>query len=761
MNHPPAILTVKTWSDEGPSPSDPLTRRTQSDPHKLCFASGCGSYRARVDVPGDGTLVMNFACPRPFRLSVNSVLVSDQPLFWRSFQRQIVGAVALPVKRGELELLVEVGDRPRHPEPIDRDCPSRNRDAVMRDVLAKMPDGLDLRISLHDGPAPAVSARFEPFQFRQDGIVYQHVLLRDLQSRFSPPTQDIAHPGEARRTSLILHSSVLPRTAMEITDDKDRSAGLVRFAVPVAEPQDFPAPLRKIGVDPRPEPAVEIARWLDLRIDSPVGGVTIAMPGYETLGRNAPRKQYRELAWPKPEEFLAGVPLVVLPASMSRYGKLYRAAWEMFLQLLRFPKKESGVVNSYISTGAQFGLYQFVWDSSFTTMAASYGWRTLPVYAQLDNLYSRQFDGGYIHREHNWDTGMPEMFEPDFSPNPPIMTLAEWQAAKLNGNLMRLREAYPALKANHQWIYHNRRLPDGTFWTTGLANGLDNSPSLGDGYPDLSAQMAHEAEVLAGIAQLIGNDEDAQRFHRERQEIGDAVNRVLWSDSMRIYSTSLPGGGHNPNKVVTAFWPLWAGIVPSDRVEVLAGHLLDPKSFWRHHPIPSLAADSPHFKPDGNYWLGSTWAPTNYAAIKGFDRSGRHDLAVKTTLRHLDCMSDVLESTGQIWENYCSERSDRGNWSGSPYCWSALGPISLLLEVIIGLEPDALANQVAWTLPDVDNIGVRNYAFGANTLSLIQRITDGKRQLQIRAELPFALDVITGGQRRSFACPAGESTLSA
>ena len=230
---------------------------------------------------------------------------------------------------------------------------------------------------------------------------------------------------------------------------------------------------------------------------------------------------------------------------------------------------------------------------------------------------------------------------------------------------------------------------------------------------------------------------------------------------MQIYSTSLPGGGHNPNKVVTAFWPLWAGIVPPDRVEALAGHLLDPKSFWRHHPIPSLAADSPRFRPDGDYWLGSTWAPTNYAAIKGFDRSGRHDLALKTTLRHLDCMSDVLESTGEIWENYCSERSERGNWSGTPYCWSALGPISLLLEVVIGLEPDALANRVVWTPPNVDNIGVRDYPLGANVLSLIQRITDGQRQLQVRAELPFTLDVIVGGCRQSFACPAGESAWSA
>ena len=102
--------------------------------------------------------------------------------------------------------------------------------------------------------------------------------------------------------------------------------------------------------------------------------------------------------------------------------------------------------------------------------------------------------------------------------------------------------------------------------------------------------------------------------------------------------------------------------------------------------MPDGAADSPHFVPAGDYWLGSTWAPTNYAAIKGFARAGRLDVAREAALRHIECMHEVLESTGCIWENYCSERSAPGSWSGPDYCWSSLGPIALLLEVVLGLE---------------------------------------------------------------------------
>jgi len=58
------------------------------------------------------------------------------------------------------------------------------------------------------------------------------------------------------------------------------------------------------------------------------------------------------------------------------------------------------------------------------TEAYAYGWRDWPCTATLDMLYSRQFDGGYLHREYESRTGLPILFEPDFSPNPPLPAVA-------------------------------------------------------------------------------------------------------------------------------------------------------------------------------------------------------------------------------------------------------------------------------------------------------------------------------------------------
>jgi len=167
--------------------------------------------------------------------------------------------------------------------------------------------------------------------------------------------------------------------------------------------------------------------------------------------------------------------------------------------------------------------------------------------------------------------------------------------------------------------------------------------------------------------------------------------------------------------------------------------------------LPSLAADSPHFVPGGKYWLGSTWSPTNYAAIKGFDRAGRHDLAVEATIRHLDCVTDVLTSTGKLWENYCSEESKPGSQSASDYCWSALGPIALLLEVLLGFEVDALHSTLRWNPPAGQVAGINKLALGPATVSLIQRAS----MIEVETDRAFTLEV----NGRRFDCPPGRSSF--
>jgi hypothetical protein len=339
----------------------------------------------------------------------------------------------------------------------------------------------------------------------------------------------------------------------------------------------------------------------------------------------------------------------------------------------------------------------------------------------------------------------------------PILSVAEWAMASITGDRERLRHVYPLLVDYHRWLENNRQLPDGTYWTTGLANGLDNSPSLGDGYPCLTAQMAHDAETLGKIAEAIGESDDAAHWREQVQMIKEALNTHLWDEEAGFYLTTLPDGGFNPNKVVTGFWPLWAGIVPEERVERLAGHLKDPASFWRHHPIPSLAADSPHFVPEGQYWLGSAWAPTNFAVIKGFDRAGRHELAEEAAIRHLQCMWEIFRETGFIWENYSSESSRRGSWSMKDYSWSALGPIALLIEVVLGIQVDAMRETIVWSPPKNRRCGIDALPVGKATASILQLAERGKWYMEVRTDHPVWVEIRRNGASKTVRCETGFS----
>jgi len=758
-----AVVTapvVTFWSHGGMTRGDARLREGQAEPGAMRFEAEGRFYAGTLQVPAEGSLVLELVSPRPLRLWVNGAPVLDESLFWRFYEREVRAAVIVPCLAGEASLLVEVGPRSGWPAEMDESCPSRNREKVRAALLERHPDGLQLQARVQPEPAPAVSLRFLPSQFRRDGVTWQLVMARPIPGfPTQPPANGNWSSVETSEDPCFLSSSVLPGHALEATTDEERRHGVRRYYLPVANPQDAPAPLRAPGdAETRVEPSIEIARTVALLVEGAAGHVVLQMPAFESLGANAPQREFRALDWPSYADAKPQLPEPILPERLAWIHPLYDAAWQMLYLLVRHPKPESGLPNAYIGTASRnFFDHQFVWDSSFTAMCTAYGWRALPAYATLDMLYSRQFDGGYIHREHDVRDGVPAACEPDFSPNPPIMSLAEWAIVNLTGNTLRLAKVYPALKDIHTWLRGNRRLPDGTYWTTGLANGLDNSPSLGDGYPDLTAQMAQDAEVLGLMAQALGLEEEAAAWEEERQAIATAMNAKLWSESLQIFSTSLPEGGHNPNKVVTAFWPLWTGLVPAERVEALAAHLKDPASFWRHHPIPSLAADSPVFAPDGDYWRGSTWAPTNYAAIKGFQRAGRLDLARETALRHLQCMAEVWRDTGHIWENYCSERSARGNWSGPDYCWSALGPIALLYEVIIGLQPDALHNTLRWTLPDEETIGVRHLALGPATIALCCHKTDHGRRIDIETDRRFTLEIAHGDGWMSKECPPGRS----
>jgi len=729
--------TISGWSSAGASASSAeLDEVAMPGDGALALPVGGDATfrRMRIECTRAGTLIVSMDCPRPIQCWIGGQRVMDEKLNWRDPQRIVQAVLIVPAKAGSMQLTIQVGPRSRHPQSINADCPSRNRAAVLERIAAELPDLLSVSIAVASDPVPACSLRYSPVQFRQGGIAYQQIIMTmigDVTAAVRPAVATDAGEG------------------VEIGQGAGPSHGIHQLFVPLVH-GDFP-PLRQAGdPEPRAEPASRIARILPLSIAGPAGRLITTMPAFEGHGRNAPQREFRQLTWPSVEDLLAAAPEPVLPDQYVGFLRLYRKSWELVHDLVRASMPETGLPNGYVGTARKgFMNMVFMWDSCFTAMGYCYAWRAMPYTATVDLLYSFQQDGGYISRETDVHTGMPLLYEPDFSPNPPMPAVTELSFARLTGDIERLRKVYPVLVDFHRWLQVNRRLPDGTFWTTGLANGLDNSPSLGDGYPDLTAQMAHAADCLSTIAEAIGKSDDAEMWKRDCAATAKACNDVLWSEPDHFYLTSLAGGGHNPNKVVTGFWPLWAGIVPADRIAALARQVKDTATFWRVHPVPSLSADSPQYKSAGNYWLGSTWAPTYTAVIKGFQRSGRLDIARELTIRHLQAMLTVFDATGKLWENYCPDKEERGNRSTQDYSWTISGPIRLLIETLIGIEPDALHRRIRWTpIPHV-TIGIKRLSFADATISLVQTANGDRDSVAVATDRPFTLELYTASHLNS------------
>ena len=708
-----------------------------------------------------GLLTIRCESTRPLKLWIGRHLVfEDQPQRNRTYIfRRMMLAATVPLEAGAHEVRIAAGEPSRHISWVDEHCAAPRREDVLATVARHLPDGITLDCSFVErAQGPAVTLRFEPGQFREKGIWWQDVRARRLPGfdPFPTPWKDwdevVPKPAPSLSTPLGEGRIVEGMTG--------RPADELRIYVPVWSGD--PPPARDPGPDPRGESIRAVVGEVPLTVHTPEGAVSVSLPVFEILGRRTPVREHREIAPPASDAVLATAPRPVLPASRRGWMELYDGALRMLCRLWQPRPPESGLPGGYVRTAeGTFEDKQFVWDSCFTVLATAYLHRAFPVRASLDSLYARQDDGGMIEREHDTRDNTLLTFEPGFGLNPPLFSQAEWAVARLDGDPERLQAVRPVLEAHFDWIWHNRRLPDGTFWTTGLANGLDNSPGQGAGYPCLTAQMAHFAEHLVCFAEIGKDAEAVELYSGRRRMIREALETRLWDPVQRIFAATLPGGGHNPHKIITGFWPLWAGCGTPGQIRALREHLEDPAAFNRPHPVPTLAADSPLYRPGGDYWRGSVWSPTNVATLLGFWRAGQHDVARAFAARHLDALLKVFRETdGNLWENYAPEAITPGSWSQKNYAWTAASPVTLLLEVLLGLEPDAMANSLTWTLPEESGTGVENYPLGPATICLqlrectVEVSTDAPFTLVLRAQNSpadgpprFRIDVSPGSHR--------------
>lgn len=125
------------------------------------------------------------------------------------------------------------------------------------------------------------------------------------------------------------------------------------------------------------------------------------------------------------------------------------------------------------------------------------------------------------------------------------------------------------------------------------------------------------------------------------------------------------------------------------------------------------ARPAPAYRADGGYWLGAIWPSTQYMVLRGLGRAGRDDLAHAIACNHVANVTKVFEQTGTLWENYAPESAAAGNPARRDFVgWAGIGPITVLLENVLGIRPAANGRGLIWDIRLLEGHGVRRYPLG-------------------------------------------------
>ena len=477
----------------------------------------------------------------------------------------------------------------------------------------------------------------------------------------------------------------------------------------------------------------------------------------------------------------------------------YDYALSVLFTNMHSPREGSGFVSNFVD--AAFNADIFLWDTVFMTLFCNLLHPYVPGICSLDNFYCKQLDDGEIPRELVRETGedfalwvnrfdsplysyfhnhygfrrlkeltnLPyeDMYRPNMGRiieknpyltldnlNHPLLAFAEWESYCHTGDVSRLSLVVAPLIRYYEALHYHLRHQNGLYVTDWAS--MDNSPRnkhLGLAV-DTSSEMVLFAGVLLEILAVLAENgypvEEhnlwQQRLAQDKAALIDAINRYLWNEKDGFYYDLTFGEQQTGIKTVAGFFPLLAGVCSPEQAKRLAAWLQDPATFCRPHRVPCLAADDEHYQPQGGYWRGSVWAPTNAIVTTGLEKQGYHTLAKEIARNHLEAVSEVFRQTGTIWENYAADEISSGDADNKAFVgWSGLGPIYYFLRYGVGLWVDHTTGTLCWELDDTllkqGSVGCKRYWFRGKTADFSARLEQGRVRIEIMTQDTFALRI--------------------
>lgn len=413
----------------------------------------------------------------------------------------------------------------------------------------------------------------------------------------------------------------------------------------------------------------------------------------------------------------------------------------------------------------------WIWDSSFMVMFSKYAPKAFPGKETLLNCYMPIHDHVktplHIHLRDNppifaWVEHDNYLFTGDSAQIDLVLRRKQYLQKHYDffntvpkGNIDTI--ASPAYSyIERDVVRDNDGNIIGYTWS-GNASGMDNcvrGRDAGGGgnvlWVDAIAQQALSALSIARLCRLTGENGEAARWQAEYERLKKTINERYW-DERDGYYYDIDARTGEPCRIMTpaSFWVMLAEVPDSSRAARMMKYLEDERYMGGKYPWNSLARTDMDFNAaTGDYWRGGIWLPIAYMGTKALEKYGYHALADTLAERVVrqQLRTYHSENPHTIWECYSPSAdepsTEHGHRARGEFCgWSALGPISLFIENIMGFrQANALTRNLQWSLKTSNGThGLKRLRFGDVETDIIYNAD--KHRVEIKASRPYTLTV--------------------
>ena len=265
--------------------------------------------------------------------------------------------------------------------------------------------------------------------------------------------------------------------------------------------------------------------------------------------------------------------------------------------------------------------YQTYCCYSAPFMALDMNWAKDPQvgFGHFANMINCQYEDGRFPWYTAPNTNRVPLHHKSASGNS-FLPAAAWEHYKIHGDKKSIEQVYDGFARNMQWWITDRDSNgDGLFLIDDqLETGMDDIFSNQVPYEsvDATSYAYFNLKALEGMAQILGKQDDAQKWGSYAKKTKQAVLNQLWNKKMNFFSHRDPRTGqYSTIMSIAGFYPFFSHLADKEHL-VCLNHLFNENEFWAKYPVPSISMDDPKFDPNA-FWMGPSWPAATSHIVEG------------------------------------------------------------------------------------------------------------------------------------------------